>query len=200
MTLFNQKIAERQRRNLRTKPYASLILTTLVLAVALLALSACGSTPAASENKQATNVAPFAKQPSATNQDDSKSTAPTVKDADLIIPVADVTAKAAFYPVEVDGTKLEVIAVKAPDGSIRTAYNTCQVCFDSGRGYYVQEGKELVCQNCGNRFGMDQVQVKAGGCNPVPIFDKDKTAGPEQIIVPLASLQEAKTIFANWKK
>ena len=45
---------------------------------------------------------------------------------------------------------MEIVAVKALDGSIRTAFNTCQVCYNSGRGYYQQEGNELVCQNCGN--------------------------------------------------
>jgi hypothetical protein len=44
--------------------------------------------------------------------------------ADLSIPVRDVSATAKFYPVEIDGVKMEVIAVKAPDGSIRTAFNT----------------------------------------------------------------------------
>jgi len=35
---------------------------------------------------------------------------------------------------------MEVLAVKAPDGTIRTAMNTCKICYDSGAGYYVQEG------------------------------------------------------------
>lgn len=29
---------------------------------------------------------------------------------------------------------------------IRTAFNTCQVCYSSGKGYYVQSGNVLVCQ------------------------------------------------------
>jgi uncharacterized membrane protein len=69
---------------------------------------------------------------------------------------------------------MEVLAVKAPDGTIRTAFNTCQVCFGSGRGYYKQEGKTLVCQNCGNRFSLDDVEKVRGGCNPVPILENEK--------------------------
>lgn len=122
-----------------------------------------------------------------------------VKNNDLIIQVSEITEKAQFYPVEIDGTKLEVLAVKAPDGTIRTAFNTCQVCFGSGRGYYVQEGDALVCQNCGNRFGMADVEVTRGGCNPVPIAESDKTVGDTSITISKEFLAEAKIIFANWK-
>jgi uncharacterized membrane protein len=126
--------------------------------------------------------------------------APTaVKDADLVIPIADITGTARFYPVEVEGTKLEVIAVETPDGVVRTAFNTCQVCYDSGRGYYKQDGDALVCQNCGNRFRMDQVETRAGGCNPVPIFPENKIVTESDITIPVGFLTEAKVIFANWK-
>jgi hypothetical protein len=118
---------------------------------------------------------------------------------DLVIPVSDISETAKFYPVTVDGTELEVLAVTAPDGTIRTAFNTCQVCYDSGNGFYKQEGDVLVCQNCGNRFGMDQVEVSSGGCNPVPIFDENKTVDEENITIPFDFLNEAKVIFANWK-
>ena len=72
-----------------------------------------------------------------------------IKDSDLTIQKSEITEKARFYPVEIDGTKLEVIAVRASDNTIRTAFNTCQVCYSSGRGFYKQEGNVLVCQNCG---------------------------------------------------
>jgi uncharacterized membrane protein len=123
----------------------------------------------------------------------------TVKDGDVVIPIADVDETAKFYPAEIDGTKLEVIAVKAPDGTIRTAFNTCQVCFDSGRGYYKQDGGVLVCQNCGNRFPMDQVEVKSGGCNPVPIFDDNKTVDDTKITISLDYLKKSTALFSNWK-
>lgn len=126
--------------------------------------------------------------------------APSVqKDSDLIIPVAEVSDTARFYPVEIDGTKMEILAVTAPDGSIRTAFNTCQVCYGSGKGYYEQSGQHLVCQNCGNRFTMDMVETESGGCNPVPIFAGNKTVTKENITISLELLQKAKTIFENWK-
>lgn len=118
---------------------------------------------------------------------------------DMIIPVADVTENASFYEYDADGMKLEVIAIKAPDGSIRTAFNTCQVCYSSGRGYYVQEGDSLVCQNCGNRFGASDIEVSKGGCNPVPILAENKTVDKTSITIPKEYLEKAKVIFENWK-
>ncbi|MFV0350851.1 MAG: DUF2318 domain-containing protein [Oscillospiraceae bacterium] len=125
--------------------------------------------------------------------------ADAVTDSDLVIPLADITETASFYPVVVDGTQLEVLAVKASDGTIRTAFNTCQVCYSSGRGYYQQEGDVLICQNCGNQFHMDEVEVTRGGCNPVPVGDENKTVTDTSITIPLKYLQEAEVIFANWK-
>ncbi|MDR0758508.1 MAG: DUF2318 domain-containing protein [Treponema sp.] len=125
---------------------------------------------------------------------------PVIADRDLVILIAEVTENAVFYPVDIEGTRIEVLAVKAPDGSIRTAFNSCQVCYASGRGYYKQQGTVLVCQNCGNRFRMGQVEVRAGGCNPVPIFKNYKTVTDTAITIPRDLLKEAKVIFASWKR
>lgn len=47
---------------------------------------------------------------------------PAVVDADLVIPIAEVGETAVFYPVDIEGTRLEVIAVKAPDGTILKSF------------------------------------------------------------------------------
>lgn len=86
------------------------------------------------------------------------------------------------------------------EGIVRTAFNTCQICYDSGNGYYKQEGDKLVCQNCGNSFAMDQVGETAGGCNPYPILDDDKTATEDEIQISYEFLKESSDIFANWKR
>jgi uncharacterized membrane protein len=125
---------------------------------------------------------------------------PAIADRDLVIQISEVTENAIFYPVDIDGTRLEVLAVKAPDGTIRTAFNTCQVCYASGRGFYKQQGTVLVCQNCGNRFRMSQVEVRSGGCNPVPIFAANKRVTETSITVPKEFLVQAKQIFARWKR
>jgi uncharacterized membrane protein len=122
-----------------------------------------------------------------------------VKDNDIVIQTKDITETATFYPANINGTDLEVFAVKATDGSIRTAFNTCQVCYSSGKGYYKQEGDKLVCQNCGNQFGTDDVEVVKGGCNPVPITSEYKTVSDDTITISKDVLTQAIVIFENWK-
>ncbi|MDR2597472.1 MAG: DUF2318 domain-containing protein [Treponema sp.] len=125
---------------------------------------------------------------------------PVIADRDLVINIADLTENALFYPVDIDGMRMEVLAVKTQDGIIRTAFNTCQVCYSSGRGYFVQTGTVLVCQNCGRRYRMSQVERQAGGCNPVPIFPANKTVSDSTITISKEFLRQAKGIFASWKQ
>jgi len=120
--------------------------------------------------------------------------------SDITINKSDITEKAIFIPYKAGNTKMEVVAVKAPDGTIRTAFNTCQVCYNSGRGYYVQQGDELVCQNCGNRFKTSQVEKIKGGCNPVPITKENKTEDSSTITISKDFLVSNKGLFGNWKK
>jgi len=124
---------------------------------------------------------------------------PVTIDANLVIQIADITENALFYPIELDGVEMEVLAVKAPDGTLRTAFNTCQVCFSSGKGYFVQEGTVLVCQNCKRRFRMAQVGLEAGGCNPIPITEDDRTVTDKTITISKEVLQKAQETFASWK-
>lgn len=173
-----------------TLPQRRLLILSLgaliIAASAVLLLSSCSSGSTSATGQSVERAA-------------STTAAPTADGDDLVIQVADVSETARFYPLDINGTSLEVIAVKASDGSIRTAFNTCQVCYDSGHGYYVQQGSDLVCQNCGNRFSPDKVEVEKGGCNPYPIMDNEKTVTEDSITVPYAFLKSATTLFQNWK-
>ena len=140
---------------------------------------------------------------SSSSNKESKSESAKTTPADIVsgieINKADISATAKFYPYESNGIKMEVLALKAKDGTIRTALNTCQVCYASGKGYYVQEGDELVCQNCGNRFASNMVGKSKGGCNPVPISDISKVDDGNKIIIDKNYLDKNKAYFSNWK-
>ncbi len=118
---------------------------------------------------------------------------------DFKITKADITEKASFYSYKEAENYMEIIALKANDGSIRTALNTCQVCFDSGKGYYEQVGDTLVCQNCGNVFGVDDVEIVKGGCNPVPILKENKTEDGQYITISGEFLADNAGYFERWK-
>lgn len=119
---------------------------------------------------------------------------------DLVIQKSEISSTAKFYPLKVGSTNLEVLAVKASDGSIRTAFNTCQVCNGSPKAYYKQQGDVLVCQNCGNKFKMDMVEQERGGCNPVPIMKGEKSDDGTNIVISKDVIEKNKDLFtANWK-
>ena len=173
-------------------------LAVVILAAVLL------SRPGAPDIKPGSvTAAPAAQTSSSASTSDTaiaQTEVPGSPNGDLVIPVKDITETATFYPVTVDGVKMEAFAVKAPDGTIRTALNTCQVCYDSGRGYYKQEGDVLVCQNCGNRFRTSDVEKVKGGCNPVPVTEEDKVVTKDTITIPAEFLRKAKVLFGSWKK
>ena len=58
--------------------------------------------------------------------------------------------------------------LKSADGIIRAAFDACDVCWPSNKGYY-QEGDNMVCRNCGRKFASVKVNVVQGGCNPAPL-------------------------------
>lgn len=118
----------------------------------------------------------------------------------ITIKKSEITSTAKFIPYNANGTYMEVVAVKAPDGTIRTALNTCQVCYNSGRGYYKQEGDVLVCQNCFNRFQISQIEKQKNGCNPVPILEENKTDNGDTITISQDFMQQSKDLFSRWKK
>jgi uncharacterized membrane protein len=133
------------------------------------------------------------------SQASSAPRASLVVDEDVVIPLSGVTSTASFYPVQIDGEQMELFAVKASDGSIKTAFNTCKDCYNSGNGYYIQDGSTLVCQNCRNIFSIENVGEVSGGCNPVPISDENKIVGQATITIPRSFLAQTKLEFDSWK-
>lgn len=183
-------MAKRKPNNQKKTDRSMILVTAAVVCAALIALvwnknSNRNGTDAGSQNN--TDAAP------------RQETQVIEAGGNLVIPVDEVTETAQFFPAEVDGTEMEIIAVRDSDGNIRTAFNTCQVCYSSGRGYYVQQGDYLICQNCGNRFTVEQIETSSGGCNPYPIFEENKLVSEDSVVISYDYLKEAIGIFANWK-
>ncbi len=118
---------------------------------------------------------------------------------DLVITKENITETATFFPVKAGKTAMEVFAVRASDGTVRTAFNTCQICYGSGYGNYEQIGDVFQCQNCGNLFSLDQIELERGGCNPVPITGDEKTDDGDSITIPYQTLEDNADYFKNWK-
>ena len=99
----------------------------------------------------------------------------------IVIDTANIGSKASFYTYDAEGTTIRLFAVKASDGTIRMAFNTCQVCNPSPKAYFIQNGKNFICQNCGNSFSTDNIGKERGGCNPIPITTDERIDGDNTI-------------------
>lgn len=76
--------------------------------------------------------------------------------------------QAKFYRYKGQAGPIDFFLVKSHDGVIRSAFDTCDVCYKALKGYR-QEGREMVCNNCDMRFPTDKINVVKGGCNPAPL-------------------------------
>jgi len=84
------------------------------------------------------------------------------------IPVSEITNSAKWYEYDSDRNKIKFFVVKASDGTIKTAFDACDVCYTEKKGYR-QEGSYVICNNCGNRYpisGLGTENKIPGGCWP----------------------------------
>lgn len=86
---------------------------------------------------------------------------------EVLIPQSDITNAAKFFKYNSGGTSVKFFAVIGSDGKVHTAFDACEVCFDAKKGYY-QDGSQMVCRNCGQRFTTNQIGTanQGGGCWP----------------------------------
>jgi uncharacterized membrane protein len=112
---------------------------------------------------------------------------------DVVYPeTAFVKGKAKFFDYKTaDGKKVRYFIIKSSDGVIRAAFDACDVCWESGKGYK-QDGDFMVCQNCGRRFQSTKVNVVTGGCNPSALTRSIKDGN---VIITTLALDEGKRLF-----
>ncbi len=99
--------------------------------------------------------------------------------------------KAHFYTYMHEGRSIEFFVLKSKDGVVRAAFNACDVCFQSKKGYR-QEGDEMVCNNCGNRFPSNKINELRGGCNPSPL---DRIVEGDTLVILVEDIIEGQIYF-----
>jgi len=99
------------------------------------------------------------------------------------IPLPEISGQAKFY--EHEGIKYFVVQASDTQGghenpkegrvplrglqaggSVKTAFDACDVCYKSGKGYR-QQGSDMICNNCGNYYpisGLGTENLAGGGC------------------------------------
>ena len=114
----------------------------------------------------------------------------------LVFSVSDVNdGDAHYYSYNSNGIDIRYFVLKSSDGTIRAAFDTCDVCYKALKGYR-QEGNEMVCNNCDMRFRTDKINVVKGGCNPAPL--KRQQVG-DQIVIAAADIEKGAWYFKGLK-
>jgi len=102
--------------------------------------------------------------------------------------------QARFYNVKMpSGKTIYFFVLKDKNGVYRAAANACQVCFKTYKGFR-QEGDEIVCNNCGNRYPIEKIATEKGGCNPGPI-NPNLEVKNSQIIIKQTDLEQVSDLF-----
>jgi len=117
-----------------------------------------------------------------------------IPESTISIPLNDIGTDAKFFEYESSGKTVRFFAIKGSDGDIKTAFDACDVCFNSGKGYR-QEGSNMICNNCGNKYPIDGLGTEnrnPGGC--WPSYLPHKIEG-NNILIKISDIQTGRSKF-----
>ena len=117
---------------------------------------------------------------------------------ELAYPVSDFDdGKARYYSFRSPADlTIRYFIMKSSDGVIRAAFDSCDTCWSSGKGYR-QEGDFMVCNNCGLRFPSERINEVRGGCNPAPLT---RSIRGDQVIVKTGDIVGEGSFYFDFTK
>lgn len=121
---------------------------------------------------------------------------PAAENGTISIKKSQLSKDAAYVNYKAGDITVQLIAVIADDETYRLSFNTCQSCNPSPKAFFLQKGRKLVCQNCGNQFTMNDVGAASYGCNParIPFTETDS-----ELIVSTEVLEKVSPAFRLWQ-
>jgi len=115
----------------------------------------------------------------------------------VAIPAAQVSdGKAHFFSYRSGDALVNFFVLKSHDGTIRAAFDACDVCYQAKKGYR-QEGDVMVCNNCNQQFRSDLINELKGGCNPAPLR---RTEADGRIVIAVDDLAAGARFFQGQGK
>jgi hypothetical protein len=89
---------------------------------------------------------------------------------------AELSTTVRYYEYQGETATIRYFAVIDAAGAYHTAFDACDACYPAGLGYS-QDGDEMVCNNCRNRYAIEELgtQSGGGGCWPghLPFTETD---------------------------
>jgi uncharacterized membrane protein len=111
----------------------------------------------------------------------------------LTFPVTDFNdGQAHYYRYKSPaGKDIRFFVLKSSDSVVRAAFDSCDVCYRAKKGYR-QEGDQMVCNNCGQRFASTLINEVRGGCNPAPL---ERTIEGDKLMVKVSDIVTGSRYF-----
>lgn len=102
-----------------------------------------------------------------------------------------VEGRAHFFLYRNGSKEVPFFVLYRPDDSYGAAIDACSACYRARLGFR-QDGRRIICNNCDMAFRPEDIGVRNGGCNPVPL----ETALTESdLVLKAAELEKAGKYF-----
>ena len=96
----------------------------------------------------------------------------TARDGQIVLDMTSLGKGVSHhYSYHEGATAIRFFLVRDQEGTLRAAFDACEVCRKEGKGYKFENGV-MVCVNCGRTFALERIGVAGGGCNPHPLAVK----------------------------
>ena len=110
------------------------------------------------------------------------------------IKLSDVSTNVDHYIYDSNGVQIRYFIVKGSDGVVRTAFDACEVCYRSKKGY-TQVGNDVKCNNCGLSFQIDGLGTKNKGTGCWPAYLPHEVQG-DNVIIKKSDLEAGSYLFS----
>jgi len=108
------------------------------------------------------------------------------------IPLKQLGPEARFFTYTTpEGKTVRFFALRSSDGVFRAAADACDVCYREKMGYQ-QDGDDMVCRKCNQRFASKDINEVSGGCNPNGL---PRRIEGESLVIAAAELEQRAIFF-----
>lgn len=102
-----------------------------------------------------------------------------------------VEGKAHFYLYRYGRTEVPFFVLRRHDDSFGAAIDACNACYRARLGFR-QDGRRIICNDCGMAFRPEDIGVITGGCNPIPL---ETALTGRDLVLKATELEKARKYF-----
>lgn len=89
------------------------------------------------------------------------------------------------------GREIRFFVIRSSDGVLRAAFDACDACFRSRRGFR-QSGEKMICNNCGGAVRSADVNATPARCAPATL---DRTIAGDHVVITAAAIERGTSYF-----